>query len=182
MAAFHWDKRATAAAELLAAGNLSVSEIAAELKVSRQTIWAWRKDEQFQARVAKSLEEFRADVRRIGIADQLKRVASQNDRWNRLRRVIDARAADPSMAKVPGGDTGLLVRTTRGIGSGDAMVLVEEYAVDTGLLKSLLEHERQAAQELGQLVEKSESSVAMTCPITIVEVPGGFSPPAAPDA
>jgi hypothetical protein len=34
-------------------------------------------------------------------------------------------------------------------------VTVEEYQVDTGLLKELREHEKQAAQELGQWSEKA---------------------------
>jgi hypothetical protein len=34
--------------------------------------------------------------------------------------------------------------------------VVEEYEVDTGLLKALLDHEKQAAQELGQWSEKSK--------------------------
>jgi hypothetical protein len=55
----------------------------------------------------------------------------------------------------PGADTGLLMRTWKQIGSGDSAVIVEEYQVDTGLLKALLDHEKQAAQELGQWSEKA---------------------------
>jgi hypothetical protein len=32
------------------------------------------------------------------------------NRWDRMRRVIDERAASPAFADVPGGTTGLLVR------------------------------------------------------------------------
>jgi hypothetical protein len=35
--------------------------------------------------------------------------------------------------------------------------VVEEYEVDTGLLKELREHEKQAAQELGQWSDKARA-------------------------
>lgn len=70
-----------------------------------------------------------------------------------MLRVIEARSKD--MAEVPGGDTGLLVRKLKSIGSGENTKTVEEYAVDTGLLSELREHEKQAAQELGQWINKS---------------------------
>jgi hypothetical protein len=75
------------------------------------------------------------------------------DRWEKMKAVMAARAAD--MADVPGGASGLLVRQYKQIGK----VKVEEYAVDTGLLRELRAHERQAAQELGQWMEKSDTSL-----------------------
>jgi hypothetical protein len=70
------------------------------------------------------------------------RVRALENRWQRMHQVIDARAADATMKDVPGGTTGLLVRTYRSIG-GDTVV---EYAVDTGLLRDLRAHEEQAAR------------------------------------
>jgi hypothetical protein len=68
---------------------------------------------------------------------------------------------DPDVAGHPGGDTGLVVRQVKMIGSGAAAQLVEEYPVDVALLRAeldvmreLREHEKQAAQELGQWVDK----------------------------
>ena len=58
------------------------------------------------------------------------------------------------MADVPGGEaTGLLVRDYKG---KDATA--EVYKVDTALLAELRNHERQAAQELGQWDTKSEAA------------------------
>ena len=59
----------------------------------------------------------------------------------------------------PGADTGLLTRTQKRIGSGDSAVTVEEYQVDTGLLKELREHEKRGVQELGEWSEKSSFRV-----------------------
>jgi hypothetical protein len=55
----------------------------------------------------------------------------------------------------PGADKGLLARSYKQLGSGEDATIVEEYAVDGVLLKELREHEKQAAQELGQWSEKS---------------------------
>src|ERR1017187_5622963 len=54
-----------------------------------------------------------------------------------------------SPTEVPGGTTGLLVKDYKG---KDADTLV--YKVDTGLLAELRNHEKQAAEELGQWSEK----------------------------
>ena len=91
--------------------------------------------------------------------------------------MIEARAEEHK--DVPGGSTGLLVRQVKLVkiysvpgqdleddepDAADVLCsaklnqVVYEYAVDTGLLKELREHERQAAQELGQWTEKHESS------------------------
>jgi hypothetical protein len=41
------------------------------------------------------------------------------------------------------------------LGSAEYPNIIEEYQVDTGLLKELREHEKQAAQELGQWSDKA---------------------------
>jgi hypothetical protein len=71
-----------------------------------------------------------------------------------MRRVIEQRGRAMSGVE-PGADTGLLVRTLKTVGSGFDAKVVAEYEVDTGLLKELREHEKQAAQELGQWSDKS---------------------------
>lgn len=144
--AFEWTKTRIDAAELIAARNLTFSEIAERLEIDRTTLWNWRQDPEFAARVEEIVEEHRAETRRIGIADKERRLSALNDRWCRLKRVIEARADAPEMAAAPGGSTGLLVRTMKQVGSK----VVEEFAVDTGLLKELREIEKQAAVELGQ--------------------------------
>jgi hypothetical protein len=76
-----------------------------------------------------------------------------------MHQVIAERAADPEMQAVPGGKTGLLVRSTKGLGSGDNFTTVEEYEVDTALLKELREHELQAASEFATNKEAVPSMV-----------------------
>jgi len=98
-------------------------------------------------------------VKAAGIACLEQRVAAQQDRWERLRQVIAARAADPTL-RAPGAETGLLVRTYKALGRGEDFQVVEEYTVDTGLLGELRQLEQLTARELGQWVEK----VAPTTP------------------
>lgn len=45
--------------------------------------------------------------------------------------MVEERGADPSMANVPGGKTGLLVHQIKSIGNGPNAKIVPEYVVDT---------------------------------------------------
>lgn len=137
-------------AAMLADGRYSAPEIAAECQISEKTVDRIKKQPQFQRFIDKTLAETERRILQRGIASRLRRVEAMNDRWNRLRQLIDERAADPAVTQVPGGRTGLLVREVKSVGAGENNTLVEEFAVDTGLLRELRELERQAAQELGQ--------------------------------
>lgn len=154
--AFRWDASKREAAQLLAENDFSVEEIAARIGVERTTLWRWKTDPFFAAEVAiieKRLGNL--SLRRV-IARRNRRLLALEDRWLRMQQVIEARAADPDHQRASGGETGLLVRRQRVIGSGDNALLIEEFEVDTALLKELRETERQAAQEAGQWQEKHQ--------------------------
>lgn len=151
-----WTARHDRAAVLVAEDELTDDEIAAALKVTRDTISRWKRFEVFQVRVQEVRAELAAASHRRALGRRERRVRALDDRWRLLLQVIEERAADPAVSAVPGGSTGMLVRQLKGVGSGDNFQLVEEYEVDTGLLKELREHERQAAQELGQWSERHE--------------------------
>jgi isopentenyldiphosphate isomerase len=95
-----------------------------------------------------------AQVVKQEIGERNARVLALQDRWSRMRRLMDARAHAAVEAKVtaPGADTGLLCRTYKAV----ANEKVEEWELDAALLKELRAHEQQAAQELGQWQEKSQ--------------------------
>ncbi len=155
---FRWTEQTELAASLLVAGDLSLDDVASRVGVTRKTIYSWRHHPEFKSRVEEELASFRDEVRRLGIGTVERRVEALNDRWQRLRRVVEARAQDPDMASVPGGSTGLVVvDQIRGVGEGDNFKLISTFAVDTSLLKELREIEKQAAQELGQWQVKAES-------------------------
>lgn len=181
--------RQEAAAGLVASGVVNLEEIAERVGCARKTVFNWRQSDEFAARVEEIREQIREKATVTGIALVTNRVARLNDTWERMKLVVKERSEDETMHHVPGGRTGLLVRTTkfvRVIGEwepepvdhelegqphggalkrnrkqgedGKRSIEVQEFAVDTGLLKELREHERQASQELGQWLQKTETT------------------------
>lgn len=158
MPGFEWDKTREEAANLIARGELTIGAVADRLGIPVRSLYEWRKHPDFIARVDGLIDDMRAAIRRRAISWVERRVDRLNDAWLRMQQVIAERAADPALASVPGGKTGLLCRNVKGVGRGDDFQLIDVYEVDTGLLKELREHEKQAAQELGQWSEKTELS------------------------
>lgn len=156
MPKFRWTQVKVEAAQLLAEGQLSAREVAQRVGVSHQAVNLWRLDPDFAAKVGEIVGEIEAEIRNRGIARQLLRVDALQDRWLLMKRVIAERSGAEEMQDVAGGTTGLLVRTFKVVGNGPDAHVVPEFSVDTGLLKELREHEKQAAQELGQWTEKRE--------------------------
>jgi hypothetical protein len=155
---FRWSALRSKAAVLVAEDRLTDEEIAAEVNVTRRQLDRWKDHPEFAARVDAHIKAMDAEISRKGIARQMRRVEAQDDRWRRMRAVVEARSADPELAAAPGGDTGLLVRQQKALGGGDNFQIVDEFAVDTGLLREMRELEKQAAQELGQWTDRHEYS------------------------
>lgn len=175
---------------LVAQDEQTDKQIAAACKISESTLERWKRHPEFAARVQEHRDAFREEIRAKGVAERQNRVDAQNDRWARLQMVIDARAEEHK--DVPGGESGLLVRTVKLVKLYDAgradddeenvredlegqphggalkrrrrkvltleslqrSVEVEEYAVDTGLLKEFRELETLAAKEAGDWTER----------------------------
>ena len=146
------------AAGLVAEDELTDEQIAEKLSIGRKTLHRWKQIPDFANRVKEITETVREAVLTKGIADRVNRVAALDDRWNRMKHVINERAVDPQMQDVAGGKTGLLVHQVKGIGKGEDFQVIDLYMVDAGLLKEMREHEKQTAQELGQWTEKQEIS------------------------
>lgn len=180
---FEWTKEQIDAAKDVATGELTQEEIAAKAGVERMTLYRWRKHPEFAARIDEHVEEFRRAASQRGIGALHRRVAAQDDRWQRMQRIIKERGAAPDMQAIPGGSTGLLVRSYKSIGGGEDAEKVEEYTFDTGLAKSMLDHEKQAAQELGQWEEKVSQEISGKggAPIPI-EYVNDWRPYTAPDS
>lgn len=143
------------AAHLVAEDRLSDELIAAELGIGRRTLATWKKQPRFEARRREIVEEVKKALEAEGLANRQNRLNALNDRQRRMAEVIRQRAEN--LKSVPGGgNTGLLVRQVKGIGKGEEFQVVEEYAVDTALLREMREHEKQAAIEVGEWTEKRE--------------------------
>jgi hypothetical protein len=89
------------------------------------------------------------------IAIREKRIDELEDRRRRMRMIIDERAVEMA-GETAGGASGLLCRDYKGKDADRAI-----YKVDTGLLSELREHEKQAAQELGQWQEGTGTQIAI---------------------
>lgn len=105
---------------------------------------------QICSRIAELQERVAEALIALEITDRDNRLAEYNERWNKLRTVINRRAATYGEQKNMGGDTGLVVMRKKKVGNE----VVEEFEVDTGLLRTMAELEKQAAIEKGQWVEK----------------------------
>ncbi len=147
---FHWTVRREEAAALLAADELTDEEIAARAGVTRRQLTNWKRHPDFAARIQAIARRIGDLAARHAIARRERRIRALNDDWLGLERVVAARAADPEHRKAPGGDTGLLVRRIKSIGSGDNAREVEEFELDAVLLRERLELAKQAAIETGQ--------------------------------
>jgi hypothetical protein len=153
---FRWTGRKLDAVRLVAEDSLSDERIAAQVGIDRRQLTRWKSVPQFMAKVEGIVAALGERSLCFAVARRHRRVKAQNDRWQRLKQIIRARAADPEMVGVPGGSTGLVLRRLKMIGAGENSREIEEYEVDTGLLKALLDHEKQVAQEVGQWTEKRE--------------------------
>jgi len=105
--------------------------------------------------IAAAIAEANARLEQEGIGNKEQRVRAQQERWDKMLQVIQARGAEYAQA-APGADTGLLVRTFKQVGRGEDARVLEEWAVDTGLLAELRQLEQLTAKELGQVIERSE--------------------------
>lgn len=158
------------AAALVAANKLTVPQIAKEVGVSLRTLFSWKKNSEFQEAVRRAADAWRAGVRGKGVADQDERLRDLNDRHRRLRAVIQQRARDPQMRKVPGGPTGLLCVDYKMQALGEGVSApVPVYAVDTALLAEMRAIEQHAAIELGQWKLKTVNETTVTVLAAITE-------------
>jgi Helix-turn-helix of insertion element transposase len=145
------NEKLEAAAVLVAEDSHSDEQIAAQLGITRSTLATWKTRPEFAARVDEVCSEFAEVALKRGIARKEYRMNTLANMHSKLLTVMEERAADPDLANIPGGNTGLIVR--KAVVSAGALVGYE-YAVDTGLLRELRAIQEQAAKELGQLVEK----------------------------
>jgi hypothetical protein len=138
------------------------------------TLKGWSARFGWQERLAEIAERERQAIVARGIVDKESRVAVADEWLQAMRRLREARAKDPLLVGVPGGETGLLVPSPKLVkvyatpdepatdGEGEELVsakrdvLVYEYAFDAALAKEVREYLKYAAQERGEWTEKRE--------------------------
>ena len=85
-------------------------------------------------------------IEAVPLAHKLQRIAAGQARWLLLEEYRAARAADPSMANVPGGKTGIAARHLKTIRTAKGLTVGAEYELD----EKIREIEKQIAIERGQ--------------------------------
>jgi hypothetical protein len=150
-------KKREKAAQLIAEDQLSDEAIAAEVGIGRRTLARWKSDPLFQQRVQEIADAYAQKALRHRIARKECRIAILGDLHDKMLRVIEERGASADLAEVPGGKTGLVTKTLKGLGNGDNFQVVEEYEVDTGTVREIRAVQQQVAEELGQRVERTET-------------------------
>jgi len=173
---FPWSKVTRRAANLIAADELTDVEIAKKLGISRMTLHRWKKHSDFVAKVQILRERLGEVAARYAVTRLARRLHDLDNLRSRLLRVMAERAADPDIAKGPGGATGLVIRVCKQIGRGEHAQLVEEFLVDVALLREFRAVLKQAAIEVGQWGNYQNDSKPAPGPVVLqfVTVP---SPP-----
>lgn len=149
------DKQKLRAARLIAEGWHTFPAIAKKIGITRQQLLNWRSEPAFKAKVDDFKRIYAERVRSEFIASTDNRVKLLNQVARDLLKVKKERGEE--LKYVAGGSTGLLVRRYKSIGSGETAEKVEEFELDSVLLKELREHMTQVARELGQLDKASDA-------------------------
>lgn len=164
MAEWKWTQARLIAAQLVAEGK-KLAEISQATKLTSATISRWSKETEFKDQVQQIQTEMAEALKRAGLRVKEYRLDKLNGILARIEQIIDGRAE--SMATVPGGQSGLLVRKRKSIGWGDSCEKVEEYAFDRALVEEFREVLKHAAQEVGEWIDKKEMSGPEGRPIPI---------------
>lgn len=145
------------AALLVAIDRLSDEKIAEECGISRRTLATWKSLPEFQLKVQDHVEHWHTELLRVGLGDKRRRIARLAERHRKLELLAEERAADPEIAKIPGGKSGFIVRRLKIVrGADGTSKAVPEYVVDAPLLSELRAIEEQIAVEVGDWKNKHE--------------------------
>jgi hypothetical protein len=92
-------------------------------------------------------------VLKLAVSERLQRLEAIQDRWDRVRAAIDARAREDYEAMMK---TGIVIRGLRNVGHRKDAQVVEEYEIDTAAIEALNSIEKRAAIETGQEVDRAD--------------------------
>ncbi len=144
------------AAILIAEDDLADEAISAAVGITRKTLHNWKQDPDFTAIVGDRVGQIQAAMLKHAIAKKHRRLAVLDDLHDKALQVIEERIDTDG---APGQSTGLVVRQLKQIGAGKSAEVVEEFTVDTGLLREIRALHEQAAKELGQWTEKADVTI-----------------------
>jgi hypothetical protein len=142
-----WTWKRELVAKLIAQGDKSVAEIAAECRISERGIYRWKAAPEFRARVREHVANYQRTVFSSGYSRRDNRILLRQHTIDKCLAIIAERGARPEMQKIPGGSTGMLTLKIRQIGGGR---VATEYLVDVRIDEVIRANLREIAQELGE--------------------------------
>lgn len=151
---FEWTQKAENAARLLAEDEINDEQIAADVDINRRTLTRWKTHPEFELRVGEYKVAYRERIFQTAISRKEVRIREKQKRHSLLLQVMAERAEDSTVKGIPGGKTGLIIR--KEIPGKFGKII--EHSIDTGLLTSLSNLEKEVAVELGQITKKLEHS------------------------
>jgi hypothetical protein len=137
------------AARLVADGTETLISIAEQVGITTKALSSWRRKPAFMEVVIAYRNRIDKEVMATGIAVKANRIKALNRQFERIEKVIAARAADPETMMAPGGNTGLLAHDKKGVGAGPAAKVVDVYEFDAALAKARSDTLEQIAKEQG---------------------------------
>ena len=149
------------AAQWVSEDRLTDEQIAEKAGVTRKCLHQWKRRKAFAARVEELTAIWTERALKYGLARRERRVAVLCAMHDKLLTIIDERGQDAAMQAVPGGKTGLVCKTLKGIGKGEDFQVVEVFEPDTAILKELRGLQEQISKELGQHVERSAVDITV---------------------
>ena len=100
-----------------------------------------------RSRLAELRAENSTQFSQLAVTERDQRLLALQDRWDRVRKAIEARSVGDYAAMMR---TGIVCRKLRMLGSGANATAVEEYEIDVSAIEALNSVERRAAIEIGQ--------------------------------
>lgn len=147
---WEWNPLRHQVARLLGEGLQSERAIAQMCGIDRGTIRCWKAIPAFQERIQWWRDLIASIMLKHAIARRSHRILAKQRRYEKANDLMEARAREHAGA--PGGETGLLVRNLKKIGSGDNVETVEEYVFDAALFKAINDLEESARNEVERLI------------------------------
>lgn len=147
------------AALLVAQDRLTDIQIAKKAGIGVRTLADWKRKKEFKQEVEAHRKLWQKDIRTRGLADVHHRIRIAVDIEKRLLAAIQARGASEDMQDVPGGKTGMVVKTYKSLkveeenAEGELHLVqktVPEYKIDYEAARTITGLHEYVATELGQ--------------------------------
>jgi hypothetical protein len=156
--------------------GLSNSAIGQKLGYSPATIRTWLERPEYKEAVKTYYAILEEETFRLAGVTKAKRVQQYQELLDALWSLKQQRGEAYSHID-SGGDTGLLVKQVKTVGTGQNAYDVAEYLYDSAVVRDILSINKQIAQEMGQWSEKSDHNINVTETVKVIRFVEQERPP-----